>query len=1125
MKIQTLPLFLLIAFCCLLETMLFAQQKQNPFDNKKKIATVQVNTTATPTVPLLHSNIQLLGQQKPNMSFSALVVPTKTQAITLKTSAAQKNVDRLEKTVDQLRINYSKTNQTPIFIKGKTPLHKASLQHTKAEAKTQAAFDFLSENQDLLQIKDAKTEFQFRTQTTDDLGQTHIRLDQYYQGIPVWASDVVVHLKDNGVSIFNGRYQPTPNLNSVEPKVQLDKAVQKVEKDLETFTKIQPLSHKIQHLMEHSGQLHRLVVFPHPVTYETNLAWHITYFPDMTQRWEYFVDAETGELLFKYNNTCHDGPATAQATDLYGNTQTIHTYESRSTYYLVDANRSMFDPVQSVMPDDPVGGILTLDARNTRLERVFHYSDANNNWNNERAGVSAHHHAGICYEYFRNNFNRNSLDGRGGTIISIVDVAIPDNAGWNGHFMMYGIGQNAFNGSLAKGLDVAGHEMTHGVIENTANLVYMFQSGALNESYADVFGVAIEDEDWRIGEDVVKTSVFPTGAMRDMKNPNNGGRGTNGYQPATMAQYENLSANEDNGGVHINSGIPNHIFYLFADQVGIAKAQQVYYRSLANYLTQSSQFLDARLAVVQSTEDLYTATEVNAARGAFNQTGLRNENEEEIEEVEYETELPSIEGAQHILIHDLFAHEFTLSNIDLANETVDGLITTAIARKPSVVEDGSVAAFVATDGHAYAINLDPNNPDLEPLTEDPEWGNIAVSKDGTKVALVKSDPEPNIYVFDLTTGTRKIFELYNPSTANGDNSAGAPRYADVLEWDIAGEELLYDAFNVVDNNTGDNIEYWDVGLIKVWDNDANNFAEGTVFKVFNSLPDGVNVGNATFSKNSPHIISFDYIDGNNNEVLVMAGNLETGESDVIFTQSILGYPNYAIDDDVLAFSAENVDNQKIVATIPLAPNKISRAGDASVLLTDAEWPLWYAKGSRQFTAPSANFTSNLTSTEGAITINFFDQSTNTPTSWLWEFEGGNPSTSTKQNPIVSYNQSGVFDVTLTSTNPSGNDTERKNGYISILPTAIANTPLSESIQLYPNPSSTQFTLDFNHNSPTVYQMEVMDITGKLVLSQQINIETAIHQQSFDVAYLSEGLYLIRLANENGAQQYPLVISR
>ena len=105
--------------------------------------------------------------------------------------------------------------------------------------------------------------------------------------------------------------------------------------------------------------------------------------------------------------------------------------------------------------------------------------------------------------------------------------------------------------------------MTHGVVEKTANLEYQDESGALNESFADVFGAMIDRDDWKMGEDVMQPGVNPNNALRDLQDPHNGvSSNSSWWQPKhTDEQY---TQSDDNGGVHINSGIPNHAFYLFA---------------------------------------------------------------------------------------------------------------------------------------------------------------------------------------------------------------------------------------------------------------------------------------------------------------------------------------------------------------------------------------------------------------------------------------------------------------------------------------------------------------------------------------------------------------------------------
>ena len=279
--------------------------------------------------------------------------------------------------------------------------------------------------------------------------------------------------------------------------------------------------------------------------------------------------------------------------------------------------QGMYLPNQSVMPNEPSGVIWTVDAQNgspqqTNFE-IVHVTNTTNNWKNLE--VSAHYNGGEAYEYFRQKFGRNSINGSGGNIISIINVTDQndndmDNAFWNGAAIFYGNGDVAFQ-PLAKGLDVAGHEMSHGVIQNTANLEYVGQSGALNESYADIFGAMIDRDDWQIGEDVVNIAVFPTGTMRDMANPNNGGSSLNdrGWQPKHMNEFQNLpeTPEGDNGGVHVNSGIANKAFFNLASSVGKEKAEQIYYKALTDYLVKSSQFVDMRNAAEKAATDLHGA--------------------------------------------------------------------------------------------------------------------------------------------------------------------------------------------------------------------------------------------------------------------------------------------------------------------------------------------------------------------------------------------------------------------------------------------------------------------------------------------------------------------------------------
>jgi Zn-dependent metalloprotease len=180
---------------------------------------------------------------------------------------------------------------------------------------------------------------------------------------------------------------------------------------------------------------------------------------------------------------------------------------------------------------------------------------------------------GLTYKLFWDVFHRDSIDDHGMPIQGLVHYGDAyDNAFWDGAgHMFFGDGDGSLLTDTTKGLDVIGHELTHGVTQNEANLIYSGQSGALNESISDVFGSLVKQyhlaqdattADWLIGADIVGPELAP--ALRSMKAPGTANRHDN--QPSDMDHY--LGGSADNGGVHANSGIPNHAFYVTATTLG-----------------------------------------------------------------------------------------------------------------------------------------------------------------------------------------------------------------------------------------------------------------------------------------------------------------------------------------------------------------------------------------------------------------------------------------------------------------------------------------------------------------------------------------------------------------------------
>jgi Zn-dependent metalloprotease len=246
---------------------------------------------------------------------------------------------------------------------------------------------------------------------------------------------------------------------------------------------------------------------------------------------------------------------------------------------------------------------------------------------------------GATFELYQKAYGRDSIDGKGLPLDASVHFGENyDNAFWNGEQMVFGDGDNQIFLDFTIPVDVIGHELTHGVTQHTANLAYFGQSGALNESVSDVFGSLIkqytlgqtaDQADWLIGAGLLAPRVHGT-ALRSMKAPGTAyddptlGKDP---QPATMAGYVHTS--QDNGGVHINSGIPNHAFYLVATALGghaWERAGQIWYDVLTGgELQQDAAFADFAKLTVAAAKSRYSATgaEQDAVLKAWEEVGVQ----------------------------------------------------------------------------------------------------------------------------------------------------------------------------------------------------------------------------------------------------------------------------------------------------------------------------------------------------------------------------------------------------------------------------------------------------------------------------------------------------------------------
>jgi Zn-dependent metalloprotease len=240
------------------------------------------------------------------------------------------------------------------------------------------------------------------------------------------------------------------------------------------------------------------------------------------------------------------------------------------------------------------GGFFDLPGRLVRSERDKKSGDLAIN--------EAYGYSGSTYNFYRRIFNRNSLDDRGMSLISSVHLGQRlNNAFWTGEQMCYGDGDGRIFIRFTKSFDVVGHELTHGVISHTCNLVYANESGALNEHFADVFGSLVKQwskrqtakgADWLIGADV----MGPETGAKSLRTFKAGKAYENdpllGTDPQPKHLRDKYTGSADNGGVHINSGIPNHAFYLVAMEIGgraWQRAGQIWYKTMLK-LTSNSDF-------------------------------------------------------------------------------------------------------------------------------------------------------------------------------------------------------------------------------------------------------------------------------------------------------------------------------------------------------------------------------------------------------------------------------------------------------------------------------------------------------------------------------------------------------
>lgn len=454
-------------------------------------------------------------------------------------------------------------------------------------------------------------DYTLRDVLVDDDGSSHVRLDRSFRGLPVIGGDLVVHADRNGT--FRGSSQTLVRAINVADRAGLA-----------------PREAVAAALAGRSGEAGaaRLVVYARgdlpALAYDVRVDGAQA--DGTPQELHVIVDAQTGAVLEAWDDV-HTGAAQGSGWGYFNGTVPL------TTNSLASGGFELRDPSR--------GNQYTIDMGNKQGGNGAIFTDADNAWgdgtlaNRQTVGVDAQYGTSMTWDYYKNVHGRNGIANNGVGASNRVHYGRNyNNAFWSDSCfcMTYGDGDGkTFN--PFDSLDVAGHEMSHGVTSRTANLTYSGESGGLNEGTSDIFGTMVEfyannpndTPDYLIGEELYKSG---SKALRSMIQPSTDGVSSDCW-------YSGVGSLD----VHYSSGVANHFFYLLAEGtsagspsktcvagntrvatgtgtlsgVGRSAAERIWYRALTVYMTSSTNYASARAATISAANDLFGAGSVESS--------------------------------------------------------------------------------------------------------------------------------------------------------------------------------------------------------------------------------------------------------------------------------------------------------------------------------------------------------------------------------------------------------------------------------------------------------------------------------------------------------------------------------
>ncbi|MEI6487503.1 MAG: PKD domain-containing protein [Bacteroidota bacterium] len=785
--------------------------------------------------------------------------------------------------------------------------------------------------------------FQLAKSETDNQNYTHYKFNEYYKSFLVEYGVYTVHSKNGFILSANGEFYNHISINEL-PNLSRDVAF------IHALNAVPSMKYKDANIggiqkMNNEG---KLLVLP------TDKGFFLAYKFDIyslepLRRSYIYIDANSGKVL-KEVNRIENTDAHAIANTAYSGNVNMTTDSVSTTSFRLRASKGF-------------GGLRTMNLNTgSDYTTATDFTDADNNWNLttiDQYAYDAHFGSEATYDFYYSHYGRNSYDNLGAQINAYVHYSVGYvNAFWDGTEMTYGDGDGT-NYTPLTSLEVVGHEITHAVTENTAALVYSDESGALNESFSDCFGVAIDyfknpsTANFLIG-DQININGIP---FRNMGNPN---------QFSNPDCYNGLYWNAPNE-VHNNSGVQNFWFYLICmggsgvndlgdtytvNPIGINDASAIAYRSLSVYLTPNSTYADARFYSIQAAVDLFgsCSNQVIQITNAWYAVGVGG--------IFSNAVIAGFNSTQNFFCVVPATVNFINTSMNATNyqwDFGDGNTSTVSSPTHQYTASGTYTVKLIANGTASCSSTD---------------------------TLILSN-----YI-TLTNGGGPISPSCTPTTVSY----------------CCGVGITNVLFGTINHASADASEGY------------KDFSCGNATTLIAGDPVPISITTGTYTNENVKV----WIDYNNDGIFNNSTEQAFASSNHLAINSgIVNTSSSAVLNTALRMRVMD-DNATNTITGPCNNPQNGQAEDYTITFIPNTLP------------PIADFVANVTTINVGGTVYFTDLTQHAPTAWQWLSPGGSPSSSTIQNPAITYNTLGTYSVTLHVSNSFGQDSIVKVAYINVV---------------------------------------------------------------------------------------------